>query len=77
MKYLLVLAVVLIAIGIWRSNRSHERPPPAPRSGRKDDPQAIEMVRCDVCGVHCPSGDALHGKHGVYCSAQHRSQAES
>ncbi len=74
MKFILVFAVVLIAFFIWRSSREGR----VPRSGRKakDDVKAIEMVRCDVCGVHCPKTDALAGKRGLYCTAQHRSQAE-
>jgi uncharacterized protein len=74
MKYLLVLAIVLIAIGIWRSNRARRHPPGA-RSGG-ETPKAIEMVSCDLCGMHCPRADSLRGKRGVYCSALHRSQAE-
>jgi uncharacterized protein len=74
MKYVLVLAVILIAVFVWRSNRE-VRKPPAARQG-KSGMKAIEMVRCDVCGVHCPKIDALAGKRGVYCTAQHRSQAE-
>ena len=78
MKYLLVLVVVLIAIGIWRSKREG-RAPPAARKGpgpSADGKRAIEMVSCAVCGVHCPRTDALAGKRGLYCSAQHRGQAE-
>ena len=75
MKYVLVLAVILIAVFVWRSNREVRKPPPG-RPG-KGDVKAIEMVRCDVCGVHCPRVDALAGKRGLYCTAQHRSQAES
>ncbi len=74
MKYLLVLAVVFIGVWIWRSNRGGRMPPPG-RSGT-DAPRVIEMVRCDVCGIHCAKLDALPGKRGVYCTAQHRSQAE-
>ena len=74
MKYLLVLIVVLIAIGIWRSNREGRTPPPARKA--PDGKRAIEMVSCAVCGVHCPRTDALAGKQGLYCTAQHRSQAE-
>lgn len=74
MKFLLVLAVVLIGVWLWRSNRGAPKPPPG--RSRADPPAAIEMVRCDVCGVHCPKADALPGKLGVYCTAQHRSQAE-
>ena len=76
MKYLLILAVVLIAVFVWRSNREEQKPP-ASRSGEGGEFKAIEMVRCDVCGVHCPKIDSLAGKRGVYCTAQHRSQAES
>lgn len=74
MKYLLVLAVVLIAFWLWRSARARSKP----RDGRSatDSPRVIEMVRCDVCGVHCAKLDALPGRLGVYCTAQHRSQAE-
>ena len=76
MKYLLVLAVILIGVFLWRSNRE-VRKPPAARPGKEGGVKAIEMVRCDVCGVHCPKVDSLAGKRGVYCTAQHRSQAES
>lgn len=76
MKYLLILTVVLIAIFVLRSNRE-ARKPPASRPGEEGAFKAIEMVRCDVCGVHCPKIDSLAGKRGVYCTAQHRSQAEA
>ena len=76
MKYLLILTVVLIAIFVWRSNRE-ARKPPTSRPGEGGAFKAIEMVRCDVCGVHCAKIDSLAGKRGVYCTAQHRSQAES
>lgn len=74
MKYLLVLAVIVIAFLAWRAGRGSARPrsPGNPR----EEPRAIEMVRCDLCGVHCPKTDALAGRRGLYCTAQHRSQAE-
>ena len=75
MKFLLLLGVFLIALWVWRSNRERGKPPPRSGSGAHNT-RAIEMVRCDVCGVHCPKIDALSGKRGVYCTAQHRSQAE-
>jgi uncharacterized protein len=77
MKYLLVIAVVWIAIWIWRQRRREEmraRPPPQqPRAIPK--PQA--MLRCAHCGVHVPAGDAVLGANGVaYCSAAHRKAGE-
>ncbi len=76
MKYLLVLAVVLIGFWIWRSSREGRNPPPAARRA-PDSTKALEMVPCDVCGLHCPQSELVVGKGGVYCSAQHRRQAES
>lgn len=77
MKFLLVFAVLFIAIWIWRKNRRDEmqsRPPP-PAPPRKPPtvaaPQA--MVRCAHCGLHLPATDALTGPDGaLYCSAAHR-----
>ena len=78
MKALIILLAVLAAVWLWRNDRRKElaarqqaakSPPPAPAI-----PQ--EMVRCPVCGVHLPHGDALAGRQGEYCSAAHRQQAE-
>jgi uncharacterized protein len=74
MKYLLVLAVVLVAVWMWRNNRRMEkddRPkaPPPPVL-----PQ--DMVRCPVCSVHLPRVDALAGPDGnLYCCQEHRLRA--
>ena len=80
MKYLLVLAVVLVAFYIWRSNRradarerEHRAPPPAPAQ----PPAAPDaMVTCRHCGVHLPSQDAVKGTLGYYCGQDHRRLAE-
>lgn len=83
MKYLLVLAVLWVAIWLWRKNRREEmrdaqrekaaraqRQPAAPAA-----PKA--MLRCAHCGLHLPAGDALGGPgDAVYCSAAHREAAE-
>ena len=78
MKFLLVFAVVLIGFFVGRSNRVGRKPPatkPAPAKGASDT-RAIEMVQCAKCGLHCPKTDSVPGKYGVYCTAQHRQQAE-
>jgi uncharacterized protein len=85
MKYLLVFAVLWVAIWLWRRNRREEmreaqreraakaqqRPAAAPSVG---PPQA--MVRCAHCGLHLPASDAIAGPGDtVYCSAAHRQAA--
>lgn len=75
MKYLLVLAVVLVAAWIWRNNRrveQQQRPPAGqpPRAAPQD------MVQCPVCSVHLPRSDALAGPDGrLYCCHEHRLRA--
>ena len=75
MKFLLVLVVVLIGFYLWRSGR-------AQRSARSRDaatpkPGLVEMVPCAHCGVHCARDEAVVGKAGTYCTAQHRSLSEA
>jgi len=76
MKYLLVMALVLVVFWIWRHNREAEREtraarPPAPQR----EPAITEIVACDVCHVHLPRSEALIGSRGIYCSDAHRRQA--
>ena len=78
MKYLLVLAVVSVAIWLWRKNRREEMqeratPPKKSAPPAVGAPQA--MVRCAHCGLHLPATDALPGPGGLYCSAAHRRAA--
>lgn len=76
MKYVLVLAVLLLAFWIWRNNRQDKNidsqapaRPPSPST-----PQI--MVSCKVCGTHLPQSDAIAGQNGAYCSQEHWRQAE-
>ena len=74
MKYLLVLAIVLIAVWVWRNNRRDDRQQPPPAK----PPLPQDMVRCPVCSVHLPRTDALPGPDGrLYCCQEHRQRAGS
>jgi uncharacterized protein len=74
MKYLTVFAVLAVAFWIWRNNRRSEVAPPAKA---KAAPVGVQpMLQCAVCGVHLPESDAIAGKQGRYCSAEHRKQLE-
>ncbi|WP_114970070.1 PP0621 family protein [Rhodoferax ferrireducens] len=74
MKFLLILVVVLVGVWLWRTSR-----PSSPKPDRQQPqaaPQPLEMVSCAFCSVHIPSVDAIQGKQGVYCSAEHLHRAE-
>lgn len=84
MKYLLVLAVVWLAIWLWRKNRREEmrdaQRERAARAQRPASPTAVgtpqAMVRCAHCGLHLPASDAIAGPgNAVYCSTAHRQAA--
>ena len=75
MKYLLVLVVVMIAIGIWRNKRrvaASKRQSTSP--ARSSAPRQLQnMVACAHCGLHLPQSDAVPGKNGAFfCSHTHR-----
>lgn len=81
MKYLIVIAVVLVGVWLWRNNRRaelHDRQTRRPASTPVAGPArpATEVVACAVCSVHLPRPDALRGDRGMYCSVAHRRQAE-
>lgn len=75
MKYLLILAIVLIVLWLWRSSRKAQtRDPGAPHADASAQQQ--DMVQCPVCSVHLPRSDALPGPGGkLYCCAEHRLRA--
>ena len=69
MKYLLVLAVVVIAYLLWRGGRTRD----IGRQARDTPALPQDMVRCPVCSLHLPRPDAVPGTSGrLYCSAEHR-----
>jgi len=76
MKFLLVLAVVVIGVWLWRSGRqdSVTRDTPKPP---KNPAAPQEMVSCQWCAVHVPRSDAIAGRLGLYCCSDHQQRAES
>ncbi len=75
MKYLLVLAIVMVVIWFLRTSRRADEPP-QPTAARAPDAPAQDMVECPVCSVHLPRTDALPGPDGrLYCCAEHRLRA--
>jgi len=73
MKFLLFLAVVLAGVWLWRSGRAADAPP---KRQAQEPPRPQDMVSCAWCGVHIPQSDAVAGRSGVYCCADHHQRAE-
>ena len=70
MKYLLIFFIVMVLVFQWRSSRTEAISKPKVKpGGTAVGPQ--EMIACAHCGLHIPSGDAVQGNDGAYCSAAH------
>jgi uncharacterized protein len=75
MKYLLVLAIVLVVFWYLRNNRRGE-PTGKPAAAPGPATASQDMVQCPICSVHLPRTDALPGPDGrLYCCAEHRLRA--
>ncbi|HWI84405.1 PP0621 family protein [Ramlibacter sp.] len=76
MKYLLLIAIVLLVAWLWRGNRQQDRATGGSAARRPPQVAQQEMIECPVCSVHVPRSDALPGPDGqFYCCAEHRSRA--
>jgi uncharacterized protein len=76
MKYLLLLAVVLLVVWLWRGSRAQDRAEGSASRRRPDSGVAQQdMIQCPVCSVHLPRSDALPGPDGqLYCCVEHRAR---
>lgn len=75
MRLLLILALVLVGMWLWRSNR-RAGPPGLHAPEDQGTHKPIEMVSCAHCAVHIPSAQAVQGTHGSYCCTEHLHSAE-
>lgn len=75
MKYLVLIAVVVLVCLYWRSKRGHggSLPRSQAESGSAAPPALPEdMVRCAVCGLHLPRAEAAADAQGrLYCGPEH------
>jgi uncharacterized protein len=71
MKLLLVLIAVLVLVWLVRGSVRRARVPPTAAP-----PPPLAMVACAHCGLHLPANEALPGRGGVFCGAEHRAAYE-
>lgn len=88
MKYLLLLLVVMGLVflsGVRKGRAGQGSAPgagPQPEPGARPHGQAqgagaAMMVSCAECGTHLPEAEALPGRGGHFCSAEHRQRHEA
>jgi uncharacterized protein len=81
MKYLLILAVLVVAYLIWKRNRRRKAEAQAQQTAAQRQTQPppatpSAMLTCRHCGLHLPLTDATQGSLGFYCGPEHRRLAE-
>lgn len=68
MSRLLFIALIFgLAYWLIRSYRKNAERPEQP-------PQAEEMVRCKLCGLHIPRNDSITQADQFFCCDEHRRQ---
>ncbi|PZP35626.1 MAG: hypothetical protein DI603_02280 [Roseateles depolymerans] len=74
MKYLLLIALLLLYLFGLKRVRPKRQPPPPAAQPVPEKPQ--QMVSCAECGLHMPADEALPGLGGMFCSSEHRAAFE-
>ena len=73
MKYLVLLAVLVVAYMWWRHSRLAAPPKDPPHAAPPEAGGPQDMVCCPICSVHLPRAEAVAGNDGLmYCSQEHR-----
>ncbi len=70
MKYLVLLIVLVLGYGWWRSGRREAMRAAATAKAATPAPQ--EIVTCAHCGLHLPRSEALAQGTRYYCSPEHQ-----
>ncbi len=75
MKYLVLLAVLAVVLGVWRSRQPKSDTPAQPAAPPHTPPPPQDMVACAHCRLHLPRSEAVEDSAGrPYCSTAHRAQ---
>ena len=86
MKYLLLLLVLMAIVFISGVRKGRAGAATRERrddtaatggTGRASAPPSPLIVACAECGTHLPQGEALPGRGGHFCCAEHRARHEA
>ena len=73
MKFVLLLIAVAVLFWMLRGGWRRANPP---RRTPAEASAAQTMLSCAQCGMHLPRDEALPGRGGVFCGAEHREAFE-
>lgn len=78
MRIAIWILVLIALVWLLRSGRRNAENRSDRDSVSKQMPEDSPrlMVTCSTCGIHLPRAEAVTGRLGHYCSADHRQQAE-
>lgn len=79
MKLLLLVLIALAVVWLFRSSgrkSGRVEPPSAPPPAAPAPPERETIIACAHCGLMLPTGEALPGRGGVFCSEAHRAAFE-
>lgn len=68
LKILLLIAIVFVALAVFRAyQRSLNKPDSPPRGAEVED-----MVKCAHCGVNLPRSEAIYSGGDFFCTPEHK-----
>ena len=70
-KFLLLLALGIVAYLVINRMRNEGQRPPQPRAEPPKSAHPEDMVRCAVCRVHLPRSESFVSRGQYYCSDEH------
>ena len=70
MKFFLLLALVFVAVWLFRGSRRRDLPgaPPSGKAEAKTSPTGESIVACVHCGLHLPRSEAVSDEAGIRSS---------
>jgi len=73
----MIFRLLLILLLIWAIYKVLQlfRQPTGQHSKNGSKPE--KMLKCDYCGTHIPSHEAIRTARGTYCCPQHRDQDQA